>query len=286
MRRTRDHAGNLSSDRLQGLSEIVQNAEDLGATDIRILMWGCELLVAHNGSPVRLPDVLALAMPWLTSKAEQAESTGRFGIGLMTLQSLSPHLEVHCGHYRFRVGDPDIAVARPFPLPDWFAGDTWTVLRVPLEPGVLGADEVDAWLAEWGDSALLFLGSVGSVTHLDEQGRVRRRLALDRETGEPFEAVVGGQSADVETGGARAGDGSRWLICRTTVPSPSGITRSHKAVGSTTAIAVALPLGPDDAGRIYAGLPVADTALSLCINAQSIRSPAVRRSTTPRGTAH
>ncbi|MHB9858489.1 sacsin N-terminal ATP-binding-like domain-containing protein [Streptomyces sp. YIM S03343] len=150
LRRTRDHAGNLSSDRLQGLSEIVQNAEDLGATDVRILMWGRELLVAHNGSPVRLPDVLALAMPWLTSKAEQAESTGRFGIGLMTLQSLSPHLEVHCGHYRFRVGDPDIAVARPFPLPDWFAGDTWTVLRVPLEPGVLGADEVDAWLAEWG----------------------------------------------------------------------------------------------------------------------------------------
>lgn len=38
LRRTRDHAGNLSSDRLQGLSEIVQNAEDLGATDVRILI--------------------------------------------------------------------------------------------------------------------------------------------------------------------------------------------------------------------------------------------------------
>jgi hypothetical protein len=73
----------------------VQNAEDLDATDVRILTKERELLVAHNGSPVRLPDVLALAMPWLTSKAEQADSTGRFGIGLMTLQSLSPHLEIH-----------------------------------------------------------------------------------------------------------------------------------------------------------------------------------------------
>ncbi|MGW0941053.1 sacsin N-terminal ATP-binding-like domain-containing protein [Streptomyces sp. NPDC002623] len=268
LRRTRDHAGNLSSDRLQGLSEIVQNAEDLDATDVRILTRERELLVAHNGSPVRLPDVLALAMPWLTSKAEQADSTGRFGIGLMTLQSLSPHLEVHCGHYRFRVGDPDISVAEPFPVPDWLAGDTWTVLRVPLEPGVLGADEVDAWLAEWGDSALLFLGNVGSVTHLDEQGGVRHRLALVREVGELFEAVVGGRSVDVETGEARAGDGSRWLVCRTTVPSPSGITRSHKAAGPTTTIAVALPLGPDDTGRIYAGLPVADTTLALCVSAQ------------------
>lgn len=268
LRRTRDHAGNLSSDRLQGLSEIVQNAEDLRATDVHILTRERELLVAHNGSPVRLSDVLALTMPWLTSKAEQTDSTGRFGIGLMTLQSLSPHLEVHCGHYRFRVGDPDISAAEPFPVPDWFAGDTWTVLRVPLEPGVLGADEVDAWLAGWGDSALLFLGYVGSVTHLDEQGGVRHRLALDRETGEPFEAVVGGQSVHVETSEACAGDGSRWLVCRTTVPSPAGITRSHKAVGPTTAIALALPLGPDDAGRIYAGLPVADTALALCVSAQ------------------
>lgn len=266
--RTRDHAGNLSSDRLQGLSEIVQNAEDLGATEVRIMTRARELLVAHNGSPVRLPDVLALAMPWLTSKAEQAESTGRFGIGLMTLQSLSPHLEVHCGHYRFRVGDPDISVAEPFAVPDWFAGYTWTVLRVPLEPGVLGADEVDAWLAEWGDSALLFLGSVGSVMHLDERGEVRHRLALDREAGEVFEAQVGGQSVGVETGEARAGGGSRWLVCRATVPSPSGITRSHKAIGPTIALAVALPLGPDHAGRIYAGLPIADTALALCVSAQ------------------
>jgi hypothetical protein len=58
------------------------------------------------------------------------------------------------------------------------------------------------------------------------------------------------------------------LVCRTTVPSPSGITRSHKSVGPTAAIAVALPPGPDDAGRIYAGLPVANTAPALCASAR------------------
>ncbi|MFD3582868.1 hypothetical protein [Streptomyces sp. NPDC058683] len=36
----------------------MQNAEDLDATDVRILTKERELLVAHNGSPVRLPDVL------------------------------------------------------------------------------------------------------------------------------------------------------------------------------------------------------------------------------------
>ncbi|KOV65610.1 hypothetical protein ADL01_26985 [Streptomyces sp. NRRL WC-3618] len=266
--RTRDHAGNLSTDRLQGLSEIVQNAEDLGATDVRILAREQELLVAHNGSPVQLPDVLALAMPWLTSKAEKAESTGRFGIGLMTLQSLSPYLEVRCGHYRVRIGDPDISLAQPFQVPGWFAGDAWTVLRVPLDSGVLSTDEVETWLAEWADSALLFLDSVGSVTLLDEQGAVRHRLALDREAGETFEAEVGGWSVEVEAGEAHAGDGSRWLVCRTTVPSPPGVTRAHKAVGTTTTLAVALPMGSNDRGRVYAGLPVEDIGLALCVSAQ------------------
>jgi hypothetical protein len=266
--RTRDHAGNLSSDRLQGLSEIVQNAEDLGATAVRVLTRERELLVAHDGSPVRLPDVLALAMPWLTSKAEKAESTGRFGIGLMTLQSLSPHLEVHSGHYRIRVGDPALSAAEPFPVPGWFGGDGWTVLRVPLEPGALSAAEVDAWLAEWGDGALLFLSHVREVAHLDEAGGVRHRLTLDRADGEAFGARIGGREAEVRTGEARAPDGSRWLLFRATVPSPPGVTRAHKAVGARTALAVALPVGAAGGGRVHAGLPVEATGLALCVSAQ------------------
>ncbi|MFF2205161.1 sacsin N-terminal ATP-binding-like domain-containing protein [Streptomyces sp. NPDC058145] len=265
--RTRDHAGNLSSDRLQGLSEIVQNAEDLGATDVRVLTRERDLLVAHNGVSVRLPNVVALALPWLSSKADQAESTGRFGIGLMTLQSLSPHLEVHNGHYRVRIGDPYVSVAEPLDMPDWFADDTWTVLRIPLEPGVLAAETVDEWLDSWSSGALLFLGRVAGVTHLDAQGHVRRQLALTREPGPVFEAEVGGGPAEVETHLARD-TGRRWLVCRTTVPSPSGVGRAHKAAGPTTTLAVALPLGHDGPGRIHVGLPVEETGAALWASAQ------------------
>lgn len=55
---------------------MVQNAEALRASELRILIRQGELLPAHNGAPVRLPDVLALATPWLTTKAEDAEATG------------------------------------------------------------------------------------------------------------------------------------------------------------------------------------------------------------------
>ncbi|MER6020013.1 hypothetical protein ABT141_18000, partial [Streptomyces anulatus] len=157
-------------------------------------------------------------MPWLSSKADEAESTGRFGIGLMTLQSPSPQLEVHSGHYRVRIGDPYVSVAEPLVVPDWFADDAWTVLRIPLAPGALDAESVDGWLAAWTSGALLFLDHVSDVTHLDTQGGVRLRLALSREPGPGFEAEVGGGPAEVGTHLARAATGTRWLVCRTTVP--------------------------------------------------------------------
>ncbi|MFF9147509.1 sacsin N-terminal ATP-binding-like domain-containing protein [Streptomyces sp. NPDC014861] len=266
--RTKNHAGNLSSDRLQGLSEIVQNAEDLGATDVRILTRDRDLLVAHNGAPVRLRDVVDMATPWLSSKEDQAESTGRFGIGLMTLQSLSPHVEVHHGHFRVRLGDPYVSVADPITVPDWFADDAWTVLRVPLAEGALDARTVDEWLDAWSSGALLFLGQVATVTHFDARGGVRHRLGLTRESEDGFEVEIGGGQAEVRACLSGSADGRRWLVCRATVPSPAGVERAHKAAGATTGIAVALPVGHGGAGRIHVGLPVETTGPAFWAHAQ------------------
>ncbi|MEY2243267.1 sacsin N-terminal ATP-binding-like domain-containing protein [Streptomyces sp. BF23-18] len=100
-----------------GLSEIVQNADGLGANQVRIFVRDTELLVAHDGRPVRLTDVMTLAMSPLTSKDDDSDATGRFGIGFMTLRRLSPVLETFCGFYRVRIGDPDVSLADPFPVP-------------------------------------------------------------------------------------------------------------------------------------------------------------------------
>jgi hypothetical protein len=89
----------LSGDRLQGLAEIIQNADDTGAHRVEFRVVDDTLIATHDGSPVRLPDVLALALPWLSSKTEDAGATGRFGVGLMTLRILSDVLDVHSGPY-------------------------------------------------------------------------------------------------------------------------------------------------------------------------------------------
>ena len=96
----------LSSDPLQGLAEIVQNADDVEASEVLFQLRPGDLLASHNGAPVRLSHVLALAMPWLTTKGDEEASIGRFGVGLSTLQSLSKTLEVHCAPFHVEIGDP------------------------------------------------------------------------------------------------------------------------------------------------------------------------------------
>src|SRR6266516_5673230 len=44
----------LSGDPLQGLSEIVQNADDVHATEVRFFLTDDALMVAHDGDPVTL----------------------------------------------------------------------------------------------------------------------------------------------------------------------------------------------------------------------------------------
>ncbi len=58
----------LSDDPLQGVSEIVQNADDAGATAVRFYQAADALIAMHDGSPLTLRDVRALAAPWLTTK--------------------------------------------------------------------------------------------------------------------------------------------------------------------------------------------------------------------------
>src|SRR5262245_4888284 len=94
-------AGHLSDDRLQGLAELIQNADDLGATDAAFAVDEAEsrLLFRHNGAGLTLHDVWGLAIPWLSLKVADAEQLGRFGIGLKTLHSLSEVLEAHQGRF-------------------------------------------------------------------------------------------------------------------------------------------------------------------------------------------
>ncbi|MCA1790619.1 MAG: ATP-binding protein, partial [Thioalkalivibrio sp.] len=258
----------LSTDRLQGLSEIVQNADDAGASRVEFNFLPEELIVTHDGRPVNLRDVLALATPWLTTKRNEATAIGRFGIGLMTLQALSPALEVYSGPYSVRLESPSLAWIDPPAAAAATRAPNITIFRVPLSPGTLEREEIARWIERWDDAALLFCASVEEVT-LRVGGEPFGTLRLHWTAQDNSEEVrIGAASCAVHRRRAAAGDGRCWAVHTADAPVPDGLSRSHKAHGQTTPLGVALPLTHADEGTVYAGLPLAEIGVPARVHGQ------------------
>jgi len=68
----------ISSNRRQDLSEIVQNADDVNASELLIQLRNADLLATHNGSPVPLNDALRVFLDPL----KQLQPTERGSITL------------------------------------------------------------------------------------------------------------------------------------------------------------------------------------------------------------
>ncbi len=257
----------LSGDRLQGLAEIIQNADDTSARRVEFRVVGNTLIATHDGAPVRLPDVLALALPWLSNKTEDASATGRFGIGLMTLRVLSDVLDVHSGPYHVRLGDPTIAPLDGSDHPASVDGMT-TVFCIPLEPDSLSSSDIEDWLRRWDDTALLFCRNVKRVTVVNADGDPLHTLSLEWSDQPPASCVIAGTEVPVQRRHAVASDSRSWIVHTTEPAAPSGVSRARKATGTTIPLAVALPLQPEAQGLLYAGLPVVETVVPVRINAQ------------------
>ena len=267
MERARNSGDLVSSDPLQGLAEVVQNADDVEATEIVLQLGRGELLVSHNGNPVQLPHVLALATPWLTTKSGEAALMGRFGIGLTTLRSLSDTFEVHCGPYHVRFGDPFVSSIRARHLPAGLDQVGSTTFRIPLSKVAVGAEELSAWLGRWDDSAMLFLRTVSKIALRSADGESVTTLGISRGN---LEDVADGPTSS--GGGSRqqvtAQDGRSWIVYRAEFPTPKDVQRALKATEPTTPVAIALPLYEVEEGKIHAGLPVAATRMAVFANAQ------------------
>jgi len=257
----------LSGNRLQGLSEIVQNADDAGATEVHFLLQPDALLIAHNGRPANLRDIHALATPWVTTKRHDSKAIGRFGIGLMTLRALSDTLDLHSGPYDVRFADPIVTAIEPLSVPTGFAKADDTIFRVPLVGNTLDSGTLSAWTEAWDDPALLFCNSVSKVT-IHASNSSSRTLALQWKERTPNRAMIGGANTDVRRRRATAPDGRMWDVHTAEVSPPVGVRRAHKAIGPSVPVGIALSLNGTDEGRLSAGLPVAPIAHAVRINAQ------------------
>ena len=258
----------LSSDRLQGLAEILQNADDAGASEVRLLLRDDDLLMSHNGDEMRLRHVLGLAMPWFSTKRAESETFGRFGIGLSALRSISSMIDVHCSPYHVRLEAPILSPIDQPVLPAGFDEKGWTVFHISLTEGGVAFEDLVGWIDRWGDAGLLFLRNVAEVTLRGSGGDTIRRLSVRRDAGKSIQPADSAGHLPVHRQHVKAANGRWWMVYSADVPTPTGVRRAHKKMEPTTPVGVALPLHRASVGQIYIGLPVVATPLPVFLNAQ------------------
>lgn len=260
-------AETLSDDPLQVLAEIIQNADDSGATYVELRIIEGHLIAIHDGRPVSLSDALSLAAPWLTGKTEDVLAIGRFGIGLMTHRAISDVLDVHSGPYHMRLGTSSIsAIALADLIAELPPGAT--AFSMPIRDASIDIDDVSEWLSRWDDSALLFLRHIGRVAVLKANSVPARTIRLSWTENSVTTCVVNGHKLTVQRRRGRATDGRGWLVHSLEAPAPKRVSRMRKASGPTVPLGLALPLQHQESGVIYAGLPLVKTSAPLLINAQ------------------
>lgn len=268
-------AEQLNVESFHGLIEVVQNADDLGASEVRVAVQKAAgqqtLLIVHNGERIRLEHVLAMTLAFVSTKRDDPSSKGRFGIGLKTLGRLGNRLTVHCSPYHFTIEGNRVSRARPSNS----IGGLYdhTVTQTLLTLGLFPEFDLTAfryWFVESGAQTLLFLDAVRHLKMID----LRKKRAITHHeicitSTEPDVGLPGLSEPCRRTILNEPKTGRRWTRYDSQHKVPQGLRRRYKAIGETTPISVALPGSPHGDARLYAGLPVGEgNELPFSLNAQ------------------
>jgi hypothetical protein len=181
----------LYADRTQFVFEILQNAQDARATRVRFDLRSDRLEVRHDGRRFTEKDVRGICGIKESTKEDDPEQIGRFGIGFKSVYAYTSRPAVHCGDEHFEVKD----YVHPYPADSVDPGDSWTTLQIlPFDRAdVLPTDAVDqisSRLHRLSGRTILFLSNLtelewsapggGSHRLLRDQGtdRSARRVSL------------------------------------------------------------------------------------------------------------
>ena len=100
----------------QFIYELLQNAEDCGATEILYKLLGDAIVIEHNGKPFVQADVEGITYFGKGTRPEDFMKTGRFGIGFKSVFAFTATPIIISGTEHFKIYD--LYRVKEFPYPD------------------------------------------------------------------------------------------------------------------------------------------------------------------------
>lgn len=177
-----DLLGQLYSERTHFIFELIQNAEDAGATELTFELFEDRLEVKHDGRPFTEADVRGICGVGKSGKSEDLTKIGKFGIGFKSVYAYTKTPRVYSSDEHFRIEN----YVRPFAVDPLDKLASRTLFVFPFDHDTVSAatavQEISAALNKVEPSTLLFLRNIECVRTRGVQvtGSVLERLTESR----------------------------------------------------------------------------------------------------------
>ena len=169
--------------------EILQNADDAGATEVVFEVSDDRLVIEHNGNPFTSDDVKAIS--YFGKGKTDITKIGHFGLGFKSVFAYTASPRIHSGNESFEI--TDLYTLRALPLPaDLERNRTRFVLPFDhetsrpayieagrLKKGTTARKEIAAKLAKLGPETLLFTRNLAEI-RWEADGRPGHYLREER----------------------------------------------------------------------------------------------------------
>lgn len=157
--------GRLYTDRTHFVYELLQNAEDAGASGVKFVLHPHGLEVLHDGRLFDEDDVRGVCgVGSGTKKEEDYTQIGKFGIGFKSVYAFTATPEIHSGDEHFCIR----SYVRPHGIEKHSIATPWTTLfRFPFDHHEISAEtafqEIADRLRRLGLRTLLFLRNIEQI---------------------------------------------------------------------------------------------------------------------------
>jgi hypothetical protein len=152
----------LYNDPSHFIYEILQNAEDEGAKEVRFELFEDRLDVYHNGTDFDFEDIDGVTGIGISKKKDDLNSIGKFGVGFKSVFAVTETPYILSGEYKIKI--EEFVIPSVVSSSDQVDG---TLIRLPFDHKLLSPKEVFTLIAKKleniGLRTLLFLKNIEEI---------------------------------------------------------------------------------------------------------------------------
>ncbi|HLP82405.1 MAG TPA: hypothetical protein VK141_10515, partial [Nitrosomonas sp.] len=159
----------LYPDNAHFIYELLQNAEDAGATQVTFILNEDNIEFEHNGNRLfSLADVDSITSIGVSTKKDDPTSIGKFGVGFKAVFAYTNTPEIQSGEYHFRIRDLVIPEMITPIIPS--LGEKRTRFIFPFDNPKKSIEnarlEIERNLRQLDENTLLFLSNIEKIEYL------------------------------------------------------------------------------------------------------------------------